>query len=210
MSNLDSLVVAFCGKRKSGKTYLLIQQLLNERRDHYDLIIIVSSTWNLQPQTEALADENVLVFNKFDGIIFDKIKLFLSLYPELHLLVILDDIAMHYRKDPEALDELITMGRHLTKRGRMDIFILCQRIRQLTTTARGQLDELYLFAEPNLRELHALYDDFGNGMKFEEFIRILSDATRERYSYMKIVNEYGRLVYYTAPTASTTASSSRS
>lgn len=159
----------------------------------FDMVVIVSPTWSLQPQTEEISDQGVVVFNKFHPYIFESLLEFQKQNKDCRTLLVVDDISSSYRREPHSLDKILTTARHYGEG--ISTVILAQRLSQLTTTARSQLDELCLFAEGNLRELKFLWGDYGSGIDFNGFVAMLRKHTEEKYSYIKIVNDTGRLYY---------------
>lgn len=195
MSDTSSFVHFIVGTRKSGKTVLLLKKLTNEWKGKFDLVVIVSTTWTKQAQTKKIGAKNVLIFNKFHPYVFKRLLEYADEQVEngknVKILLVIDDTASSYRQMPHELDEIVVRGRH----SGISVVILCQRLSQLTTTARSQMDSIDLFALDNPRELKFIYQEFGSSTTLKEFQELLKEKTKEQYTYFTIRNNQGKLDY---------------
>lgn len=203
----QAFMLAIVGRRNSGKTHKLTTLLVSHYKDKFDLIIWVSPTFGLQQEkTMKLIDNfsGFIVFNEWRPAIIESLYAYMESRntgdalkerggQKERALLILDDIGTLGKKGKlsEQLDNLAFVSRNY----QVSIAELGQRMTLLSTAVRSQLDCLILFREQNPQELRNLYAAFGFGKK-TEFLEIIEEHTREKYSTIGIKNTAGTLHFF--------------
>ena len=182
-------LVYISAPRGSGKTYLIVQMLMNEDLyfQQYDKIFIIS------PSLADINDNNLFdllglprkqLFDKFEDKIIDKIMKAKRKKPEEQWLLVADDcIGEAEFKNSELARILSYNGRHLG----ISFWITSQKATAGSTAIRTNADQSIFFSPRSMNEIEALYRDSAiNGITKKQFVKLLTDATRERYGFLNI------------------------
>lgn len=175
--------------RGSGKTYLIVQMLMNEQLyfQQYDKIIIFS------PSLDDVNDGNLFdllqlpksqLFSEFDEKKIKRIMKMKRRRPDEQWLIIADDcIGEANFKNSELCRILAYNGRHLN----LSFWVTSQKATAGSTAIRSNADQCIFFAPRSRNEIEALYQDSAiNGISKKQFIKLLTTATREKHSFMNI------------------------
>lgn len=175
--------------RGSGKSYLIVQMLMNENLylQQYDKIFIFS------PSLDDVNDGNLFdllglpkaqLFSKFDEKVIGRLMKYKKRRPQEQWLIVMDDmIGQKEFKNSELCRILAYNGRHLN----ISFWITSQKANAGSTAIRSNADQCIFFAPRSRNEIEALYLDSAiNGITKKQFIKLLTDATREKYSFLMI------------------------
>lgn len=175
--------------RGSGKSYLLVQMLMNEELylQTYDRIFIFS------PSLDDVNDGNLFdhlqlpksqLFSQFDEKVIKRLMKLKKRRPEEQWLIIADDcIGESNFKNSELCRILAYNGRHLN----ISFWITSQKANAGSTAIRSNADQCIFFAPRSRNEIEALYLDSAiNGITKKQFIKLLTEATKEKYSFLNI------------------------
>lgn len=201
----SKLPTAFCaaivGRRKTGKTHLLLQLLRTStfRAWKFKLIVILSPTISLQKQVwKMILPDGVLISPGLDVELVDALMTYqieLTDKGRENVLIILDDIGMDTRLDRESaaiLDRLAFTGRHYG----ISIIQLSQRWLQMTPSMRSQLDWFFWGGSTNGKEIATLHQEYGTDKGLAEFRYMVTSVfgTGGRYMWLYFLNDAGRMV----------------
>jgi uncharacterized protein (UPF0262 family) len=183
-----------CSSTKSGKTFSLLQLLLN----HYiipfspqKIFIVCPSTdicesWRAFLRLVPIFNEVIICEDVPDDIFkrFEKIrnKSPVSEYVEAcENIIILDDVSEHTRKT--AITGLTKKYRHKMK---SCMFICSQSYVDLNPSAKSQLDALVLWGGIRKQYLEKMHDDLMGKFKmdFDEFESKYREMTEQPYSFI--------------------------
>lgn len=140
------LSMLLIGKRRSGKTNLLIK-MLNSKYfiDNFQKVFIFSPTVELDETWESIRDyptkREIILFDKFDESIIEDI-LQLQRKSEDDVLIILDDFAEKLKgKRGNTLEQLATKGRHFNT----SFIFTSQKYNAVPSIIRNNVDEIVFF-----------------------------------------------------------------
>jgi hypothetical protein len=175
--------------RGSGKTYLIVQMLMNEELylKQFDKIFIFS------PSLSDSADNNLFdllglpdnqMFDKFDEKKLAKIIKYKKRKPEEQWLIVCDDcIGESAFKNSELARILSYNGRHLG----ISFWVTSQKATAGSTCIRTNADQSIFFCPRSMNEIEALYRDSAiNGITKKQFVKLLTEATKEKYGFLNI------------------------
>tara|TARA_R110000868_G_scaffold261216_2_gene519297 strand:+ start:3357 stop:4001 length:645 start_codon:yes stop_codon:yes gene_type:complete len=183
------LSMLLVGKRRSGKTHLLIK-MLNSKYfiDNFQKIFIFSPTVELDETWESIRDyptkREVILFDKFDDSIIEDI-LQLQRNSEDDVLIILDDFAEKLKgKRGNVLEQLATKGRHFNT----SFIFTSQKYNAVPSIIRNNVDEIIFFKVSNNLELKTIVDENDNKdlKNVGGFENLLINNTKD-YDYLLIV-----------------------
>lgn len=183
------LSMLLVGKRRSGKTHLLIK-MLNSKYfiDSFQKIFIFSPTVELDQTWESIRDyptkREVILFDKFDDSIIEDI-LQLQRNSEDDVLIILDDFAEKLKgKRGNVLEQLATKGRHFNT----SFIFTSQKYNAVPSIIRNNVDEIIFFKVSNNLELKTIVDENDNKdlKNVGGFENLLITNTKD-YDYLLIV-----------------------
>ena len=194
--------MAIIGRRGSGKGVACLELLKYFYKGHFDLIVWISPTFQLQQMTLDIPDHTgVIVFPEWRPEIISALYAYMSSRnegdrqgrPKEQCLLVLDDVGLLAKKGrlSEQLDNIAFTSRHYG----ISTIEMAQRISLLTTSMRSQLDCLLLFKEQNPQEKVNLFRSFGFCDR-KTFFETLDKHTEEKYSYVGIKNDGGRLYFF--------------
>ena len=185
----DPWPMGIVGNIGSGKT-VLVERLIQMWKFIFDVIVIISPTYGLQPHHELRDARGIVVFETFSVENLNVIKqhqqarnISVGTGPPRvsRMLLILDDNGTATRKllQGGALDDLIIKCRHF----KINIVQLAQRYTQLSPTLRANCKYLILFSECNPQERRNLYMYHGFGDR-KWFFKIFDQHTNKQYSWI--------------------------
>jgi hypothetical protein len=193
---------AFCslivGRRGSGKSSLILKQLLKGGVYHkqFNLIVIISPTVCLDPKWRKLDPEGIVFFDEYQDSIIDTLieEQTGECFRKRKVLVIMDDCANErVHKTSKSIGRLACNGRHLG----ISVIFSSQRWVDSATNIRGNVDQVICFAVTAQREITGMFGWFGGTLKRDEFSSLLEEQTKTPYSYLNIRSVGGRLKYFT-------------
>lgn len=185
------LAMLLIGKRRSGKTMLLINMLNSKYfRDTFDKIYIFSPTIELDKTWEKVRDiekENYVLFDKMDLEVLEDI---LSLQKRKNqynndkdILVIIDDFAEKLKgRRGNVLEQLATKGRHF----KASYIFTSQKYNSVPTIIRNNSDEQIFFHISNNQELKTILEENESKDIPGGFESLLHDST-DGYNYLLVV-----------------------
>jgi hypothetical protein len=185
-------VSIFCGRKGSGKTFLLLQLLkdIDGYKNKYQNVIIVSPTFRLQRTWDSISPEGITVYESFSEEILNKI--YNEQQPHINSLIILDDNGEDLRRiNQKVFNKLISNSRHLN----CSIIVLVQKLSQAPTILRSNGDLFACFAATSTRETDILHSEIGI-LEKKEFHRMFVDATKDQYSCFVVSMQKGKLCFY--------------
>jgi len=183
------LSMLLVGKRRSGKTNLLIKMLNSAYFiNNFDNVFIFSPTIELDETWETVRDyptkRKIIKFDKFDETIIDDI-LQLQRVSEDSSLIIIDDFAEKLKgKRGNVLEQLATKGRHFNA----SFIFTSQKYNAVPTIIRNNVDEIIFFRVSNNLELKTIVDENDNKdlRSVGGFENLLLTNTKD-YDYLLIV-----------------------
>lgn len=201
----EAFVMAVIGRRGSGKGYAVIELLKYFYKGSFDLIIWISPTFQLQEMCLNIPDHTgLIVFTEWRPEIIDALYIYMGQRKLMHLadptnvpkercLLILDDVGMLGKKGKlsDQLDRIAFNSRHYN----ISLIEMVQRSTLISTSVRAQVDCLLYFAEQNPQERINILRSFGMCDK-NTFFEIFDRYTEEKYSYVGIRNDGGRLYFF--------------
>ena len=179
------LAMLIVGKRRSGKTKLLIEMLNSKYfKKKFDVIYLFSPTILIDDAWDALKNKKVIFYDEYNEDTLDKIFMLQSKTPNKereHQLIILDDFAEKLKGHRgNALERLATKGRHF----KLSFIFTTQKYNMTPTTIRNNVDEIIFFRVSNNQELKTIEEEF-NTRKLD-FGELLDYAT-DGYNYLLMV-----------------------
>jgi hypothetical protein len=199
-----AFAMGVCGRRGSGKSYFVVDLLKYFYRGIFDLIIWISPTFLLQDIcTTGLGDcTGLIIIPEWKPEIIQ--VLFAYMFQrnvnaekegrqKERALLILDDVGALGKKGKlsEQLDNVAFVSRNYG----VSVIEVVQRITLLSTGMRSQLDCLLIFKEQNPQERINLFRSLGFCEK-KEFHETIERHTDEKYSWIGLKNESGRLFFF--------------
>lgn len=183
------LSMLLVGKRRSGKTNLLIK-MLNSKHfiDNFQKVFIFSPTVELDETWESIREyptkREVILFDKFDNSIIEDI-LELQRNSEDDVLIILDDFAEKLKgKRGNVLEQLATKGRHFNT----SFIFTSQKYNAVPSIIRNNVDEIIFFKVSNNLELKTIVEENDNKdlKNVGGFENLLINNTKD-YDYLLII-----------------------
>ena len=179
------MAMLMIGKRRSGKTKLLIEMLNSKYfKKKFERIYIFSPTCILDDTWDDIKNKNVIFYDRYDESIVDAImKLQEQTYKKdrKDQLIILDDLAEKLKgARGNALERLATKGRHF----KLSFIFTSQKYNAVQPIIRNNVDEVIFFRVSNNMELKSIGEEFHN--KEFDFESVLDYATND-YNYLLIV-----------------------
>lgn len=179
------LAMLINGKRRSGKTHLLIKMLNSKYfKKKFDRIYIFSPTITLDKSWEDVKNKNALFYDVYDENTIEMILRLQKRTPEeerKHVLIILDDLAEKLKgKRGNVLEQLATKGRHF----KVSFIFTTQKYNATPTVIRNNADEIIFFRISNNFELKTVLEEYSNkDFNFEDLL----DYATDDYNYLLIV-----------------------
>lgn len=183
--------------RGSGKSYLMVQMLMNPELYYqkFDKIFIFS------PSLDDVNDGNLFdllnlpqsqLFGSFEEKKLKQIMKKKRRRPMEQWLVVMDDcVADKSFKNSDIAREISFNGRHLN----VSMWITSQKATAGATAVRSNADQSIFFKPRSMAEIEALYQDSAvNAISKKQYIRLLNDCTREKYSFL-MINYYNNTVW---------------
>jgi DNA helicase HerA-like ATPase len=183
------LSMLLVGKRRSGKTNLLIKMLNSAYFiNNFDKVFIFSPTIELDETWNSVRDyptkRDLIKFDKFDESVIDDI-LQLQKTSDESSLIIIDDFAEKLKgKRGNVLEQLATKGRHFNT----SFIFTSQKYNAVPTIIRNNVDEIIFFRVSNNLELKTIVDENDNKdlKNVGGFENLLLSNTKD-YDYLLIV-----------------------
>jgi len=183
------LAMLMIGKRRSGKTHLLIKMLNSKYfKDNFDTIYVFSPTVNLDKTWESVKNEDVIMFDEYDESTINDILRIQEMKHESkrqNVLIILDDLAEKLKgKRGNVLEMLATKGRHFNA----SFIFTSQKYNSVPTIIRNNSDEMIFFKVSNNQELKTIVEeqDIKDLKEIGGFEELLQSNTKG-YDYLLIV-----------------------
>ena len=181
-------VMIVVGRRKSGKTRLLVRMLLDDKflKGKFDRIVVVSPTFLLDGNWSCISTDGLEVHTSYDddfmGELIDCQK---QNGAEDSVCVILDACVTEGTKT-ENIDTLATNGRHLN----VTLIYLTQKITSVSTIVRANFDQIIHFYSSSKRERQNLNQD----VDIPEEVFLYS--TKDPYTFLNAINRGGAIQLY--------------
>ena len=200
----EPFIMAIIGRRGSGKGHLCLDMLKHFYKGMFDFIIWISPTFQLQAMTLNIEDNTgLVVFTEWRPEIIHSLWCYMALrnsgsregrVEKEQCLLVLDDVGLQAKKGrlSDQLDNIAFTSRHYG----VSVIEMTQRITNLSTSVRSQLDALIMFREENPNERLNLFKSFGFGENKKEFFGIIDGKTEEKYSVVGIRNEAGHFTFF--------------
>lgn len=183
------LAMLMIGKRRSGKTHLLIRMLNSKYfKENFDTIYVFSPTVNLDKTWDAINNEEVVLYDEYDESTINDILKIQEITHESkrqNVLIILDDLAEKLKgKRGNVLEMLATKGRHFNA----SFIFTSQKYNSVPTIIRNNSDEMIFFKVSNNQELKTIVDeqDSSDLKSVGGFENLLNNNTKG-YDYLLIV-----------------------
>ena len=191
-------LVYISSPRGSGKSHLICQMLLNEELyfQKYDKVFIFSPSI-YSPVNESkfllLGIPPKRIFTKWDEKTLIKIDKEKMRHIDEQWCIIVDDFIS--RKDfklSEKALEIMVNGRHKN----LSLWVTSQKNNLGNTTLRCNADQFITFELRSQNEMESIYkDNCIGGLNKKQFYKVLSEATKEKYSFLNI-NYQDREIWY--------------
>jgi hypothetical protein len=175
------MVCLMCGRKGSGKSFLLCRLLKTFWSGVYDEIIIVSPTFRAQwaGLWSQLSPEGITVHEELTESFIESFMVQQSTNGKNSLLI-LDDCGEDLRKcSPSTVNKLVSNSRHY----KLSIICLHQKLSQSPTIMRANADTLLSFPACSFLEREALWKEIST-VDRKTFQRMFNDATTEKHSFM--------------------------
>lgn len=184
--------------RGSGKSYLIVQMLLNKDLyfQKYDKIFIFSPSID-SPVNQSLFSllnlPDTQVFTEWDERKLRNIdKMKMRKLDEQWLVIVDDFISRKEFKVSEKSMEIFVNGRHKN----LSMWITSQKNTLGATTLRTNADQFITFALRSQNELESVYKDNSiGGISKKQFYKLVYEATKEKYGFLNI-NYPDKEIYY--------------
>jgi hypothetical protein len=190
--NSEPFVGVFCGRKNSGKTFLLLKLLKDPLgyRNFYSEIHIISPTFRLQNIWQSISPEGVTVHESCDNSTIQYI--YNNSKPHVKSLIIFDDCGQDVLKiDQSILNKFISNSRHNNN----SIIFLAQKMSQLSTIVRTNTDMFVIFGANSTREFEIAYNEVGVVEK-SQFRSMFNECTEKRYGCFVVSMKLGQLRFY--------------
>ena len=184
------------GKKGSGKSTSLVSLLCDPRgfKGVYHRIIIISPTFRSQfiPLWSKISSKNVTVHE--DLVESDLLQLYNEQLADKSklTLIISDDNDQKWRHiDSGLVNRLVTNSRHCG----LSFIFLSQKLTQLPTSIRSQLDCLCCYSATSYSEIEAIHREFST-LKKCDFLQLFQTTTSRPYQYLVIAINMGQIKFY--------------
>lgn len=108
-------------------------------------------------------------------------------YDADRMLLVMDDQAGLFRNGMRnPVTNFLLKNRHYS----CSVIVVTQAYKAVPKTVRIACSCLILFECPNLVELKSIYEEWPEGMNYEEWLRVYKYAIREPFSFMYINNKF--------------------
>ena len=158
----------------------------------YDKIVIFSPTFKTQYDIlwHKISSEGVTVHENLSEIVLSRIYTDQLANPEVKSLIISDDEDEQWRRgiDSRLVNKIMTNSRHCN----LSFIFLSQKLTQLPTVVRSQLDCLCVFAASSFLELDSLWRECSTLPK-KQFMEIFATVTSKPYHFLAICTVQGKL-----------------
>lgn len=193
-------LIYFSAPRGSGKSYLIVQMLLNKDLylEKFEKIFIFSPSIYSPVNAsifQLLGIPKKQIFTEWDEEILEKIdkEKVKPAHIDEQWLVIVDDFISRreFRLSDTAINIMVN-GRHKN----LSLWITSQRNTLGNTTLRSNADQFITFALRSEQEMKSVYESNAiGGISKKQFYRMLYEATSEEYGFLNI-NYKDKEVYY--------------
>lgn len=196
-SQSDNFTMLIVGARRSGKSFMLLNQLLPMYKEQFDLIYIVTPSrdfdnFDLNPMSgifDTYSTELLQVLFRQQEEMFEEDN-------SLKSLVILDDCisADNFKslKEANIINLIATRGRHVG----ISLIITTQNYKSVSPSLRINSDVVIWFERNSARKLYEEREVVENYKKFRE---IVSVATAKIHGYLVLTIFDRELCYYYDP-----------
>lgn len=178
-------VLILVGRRKSGKTNLIVRMLLDDKflKNKFDKLVIISPTFLLDKNWCSISTDGIEVHTSYDDeIVGELIESQKKNGAEEAVCLILDDCVNEQVKK-EQLEIIATNGRHLN----ITLIYLTQKITSVSTTVRANFDQILHFYSSSKRERLNL------SMDVDIPDEIFLYCTKEPYTFLNCINRGGQI-----------------
>lgn len=179
--------------RKSGKTNLLLDMLLDEDKycKKFDIIIIWSRTFHHDSKWKniKLPEGSVFtVFNEDEAETLMKVAEHVAERKVVNALFIFDDMITDGIMNPHrmgVLESIAVRGRHAN----VSLIIITQQYMALTSAVRNNSTNTVVFRIRNGDELEKVARENRESLSVDEFFDLYNYATNEPFSFLHINNQ---------------------
>ena len=178
-------IICCIGSTSCGKTTLINNLLLNRnmwggKTSAFDEVYIFSPTINLDDSARFLR-EHFNCFEEYNDDILDRILASQEQYgkkdmPKI-MIVIDDSVGMISRN--AKIFFFLSRYRHYNA----NIILSVQHFRSLSTIARANVTDLFIFNVPNIHEIEKMDEEYG-GLYQDKFKELYREATRDKYNFL--------------------------
>ena len=185
---LKRIPLAMCiiGKRRSGKTKLLIDMLNSKYfKKTFDQIFLFSPTVSLDKSFESVKNEAVVGYDFYSEEVIEDILKLQKMKGDNRkdILIILDDLAEKLKgRRGNVLEQLATKGRHFN----CSFIFTSQKYNAIPTVIRNNTDEIIFFRVSNNQELKTISEEYQSKDLTIDFEDLLYSQTKG-YDYLLIV-----------------------
>ncbi len=179
--------------RKSGKTNLLLDSLLDENKycKKFDIIIIWSRTYHHDSKWKNINEDEVVVFTSFrEEEVYTVMRIAEQAAKKmvLNVLFIFDDMISEGIMNPHkmgTLESIAVRGRHAN----VSIIIITQQYMALSPAVRNNSTNSIFFRIRNGDELEKIARENRESLSMEQFLTLYNFATAEPYSFLHVNNQ---------------------
>lgn len=175
--------ILIVGSSGSGKTNNCLQYIYNSPNTFQKIVIVNKGIE--EPLYEFLKNEKelkgkILFYNLANLPSMEELKATME-EPEDQYLVVFDDLVNDIARDTKIKNYYIA-GRKMN----MTMIFLSQSYFKVDKVIRGQLNYLLLLKLSSNKDLKLVLSDYSLGVEKEELVEIWKDATKEKFSFLKI------------------------
>lgn len=190
------LAMSIIGKRRSGKTHLLIKMINSKYfKETFKMIYIFSPTVTLDKTWESVNNKNAYFFEEYDEDVLQQILNLQKMKTDEQrqdILIILDDLSEKLKgKRGNLLEVLATKGRHF----KASFIFTSQKYNSIPPIIRTNTDEIIFFRVSNNYELNTITEEYNSRDLLIPFDQLLYETTKD-YDYLLVVkgkeNKYYR------------------
>lgn len=180
--------------RKSGKTNLLVDSLLDTKKYKgvFDDIYIWSQSYYRDPKWKKIKIEKDKVFTTWNEgecrKVMDDVEQEAEDDPSKNFLFIFDDMIDANIMSPHRMgcvESVAVRGRH----SKISIIIISQVYMKLSTPIRNNTTNLIMFRIRNSDELKKIVKENQESLTQEEFMEVYNTATNEPFHFLHINNQ---------------------
>jgi Poxvirus A32 protein len=179
--------------RKSGKTFLVIDSLLDDNKycKKFDVIIIWSRTFQHDSKWKNIQvppGSVFTVFNEYEVKTMMSVAEKVAAKTTVNALFIFDDmisegIMSHHKMG--TLESIAVRGRHAN----VSLLIITQQYMALSASVRNNATNSIFFRIRNGDELEKVARENRESLKMDQFLELYNFATREPYAFLHINNQ---------------------